>query len=71
MFSYNHETVVRSTRQSSHLSLFRPGTNHGKWCFTDRAVTLYDSMAMREGLNYLTEKKCKRRVRALLQRMQI
>ena len=69
LFSYNHETVARSTRQSSHLSLFRPGTNHGKRCFAYRAATLYNSVAMREGLNDLTEKNFKHRVRTLVQRL--
>ena len=68
-FSYNRETVMRSTRQSSHLSLFRPKNNHGKRCFTYRASKLYNSVAERNELREVTMHAFKSRARMLVQQM--
>ena len=67
--SYNRETVTRSTRQSSHLSLFRPKNNHGKRCFTYRASKLYNSVAERNELREVTRHAFKSRARMLVQQM--
>ena len=69
--SYNHETVARSTRQSSHLSFFRPKNNNGKRCFIYRASKLYNSVAMHNGLSNVTVHSFKSRARVLVQRMRV
>ena len=42
VLSFNHETIQRSTRQSSHLTLRRATNNHGRRCFVYRAASLYN-----------------------------
>ena len=68
---YNHETVDRSTRQSSHLSLLRPKNNHGKCCYIYRASKLYNSIAIQNGLheNEMTVNRFKSYARMLMQQM--
>ena len=41
-FRFNHEVVSRVTRQSNHLALDKPRTNHGKRTFTYRSSQLYN-----------------------------
>ena len=66
---YNHETVDRSTRQSSHLSLLRPKNNHGKCYYIYRASKLYSSTAMQNGLHEMTVNRFKSHDRMLVQQM--
>ena len=40
--SFNRECVSRTTRQSNHLALFKPRTNHGKKTFMYRTSQLYN-----------------------------
>ena len=66
---YNHETVDRSTRQSSHLSLLRPKNNYGKRCYIYRASKLHNSTAMQNGLHEMTANRFKSHARMLVQQM--
>lgn len=43
---FNHQSGMRKTRQSSHLSLVRPRNNHGKRTFIYRASKLYNRYAI-------------------------
>ena len=43
MFRFNHEVNQRETRQSNHLAVTRPRTNHGKRTFCYRASQLYNN----------------------------
>ena len=42
--SFNRENVARKTRQSNHLALSKPRTNHGKKTFIYRACKLYNKL---------------------------
>ena len=43
---FNHEVVSRVTRQSSHLVLDKPRTNHGKRSFVYRSCQLHNSLCV-------------------------
>ena len=48
-FQFNRDRVERETRQSSHLSLPRPRTSHGKRSFVYRGSQLFNSVCMTLG----------------------
>ena len=45
-YRFNHEIVSRETRQSGHLALVKPRTNHGKRSFVYRSSQLYNSVCV-------------------------
>lgn len=64
--SYNHEHVCRDTRQSHLLAVCRAKNNHGKRRFVHRAASLYNRMALQNGLAGLSVATFKAKMKDLL-----
>ena len=48
-YRFNHEVISRETRQSSHLALDKPRTNHAKQSFIYGSSQLYNNACVNMG----------------------
>ena len=64
--SYNHEHVYRDTRQSHVLAVGRAKNNHGMRRFVHRAASLYNRMALQNGLAGLSVATFSAKIKELL-----